>query len=336
MMRWLQWVGLPIGIGIFIALLIHSGVDSMIDLVGHAGFVLLWLLPFHVFPLLLDAYAWQLLLHRRASLTFLLWVAAVREGVSRVLPVPSIGGEIVGIRLAQWRVGNISVVSASVIVETLVTVVVQCAFSAIGLFLVLGAPGQGESMRYVGIGLLLSLPVPLVMFALMRRGDMFQAIQRWAGRLLGGNNALLRAIPGESLDREIRVLMSRMTLLGMAFLWQLAGYILGAMETYWALSWLGQPVSLQQALAIEALSQAVRHVAFMVPAGLGVQDAAIVMLSRTFGVDADVGMALALVKRMREVVFGCGALLSWQIAELMRRRVEPAEPPGRVSGGHGE
>lgn len=320
MMKWLQWLGLPIGIGIFIALLIHSGVDSMIDLVGQAGLPLLWLLPFHVLPLLLDAYAWHRLLHRRASLLFLLWVAAVREGVSRVLPVPSIGGEIVGIRLAQWRVGNLSLVSASVIVETLVTVVVQYAFSAIGLFLVFATPGQGESIRYIGIGLLLSLPVPLVMFALMRRGNIFKAIQQWGGRLLGGNNALLRAIPAEGLDREIRVLMSRTRLLGIAFVWQLAGYILGAMETYWALSWLGQPISVQQAVAIEAVSQAVRHVAFMVPAGLGVQDAAIVMLSRTFGVDADVAMALALVKRMREVVFGCGALLSWQIAELMRRR----------------
>lgn len=320
MVKWLQWLGLPMGIGIFVALLIHSDVDRMIALVRQAGFPLLWLLPFHVVPLLLDAYAWQLLLQRRASLPFLLWVAAVREGVSRVLPVPSIGGEIVGIRLAQWRVGNISLVSASVIVETLITVVVQYAFSAIGLFLVFAAPGQGESIPYVGVGLLLSLPVPLVMFALMRRGDIFQCIQRWGGRLLGGNNALLRAMPAESLDQEIRVLMSRMRLLGMAFLWQLAGYVLGAMETYWALSWLGQPISIQQAVAIEALSQAVRHVAFMVPAGLGVQDAAIVMLSRTFGVDADVAMALALIKRMREVIFGCGALLSWQMAELMRRR----------------
>ena len=74
------------------------------------------------------------------------------------------------------------------------------------------------------------------------------------------------------------------------------------------------------ALAIEALTQAARHAAFMVPAGLGIQEAAVVLLAQLFGVGPDVAFSLALVKRMREVVFGCFALLSWQGAELVRTR----------------
>jgi uncharacterized membrane protein YbhN (UPF0104 family) len=75
-----------------------------------------------------------------------------------------------------------------------------------------------------------------------------------------------------------------------------------------------------EALAIEAITQAVRHAAFMVPAGLGVQEVAVVLLAQLFVVSQDVAFSLALVKRMREVVFGVLALLSWQAAEIVRTR----------------
>jgi hypothetical protein len=95
---------------------------------------------------------------------------------------------------------------------------------------------------------------------------------------------------------------------------------------------LGHPVSLGGALAIEGLTQAVRHAAFFVPAGLGVQDAAVVVLAQMFGVDREVAFSLALVKRMREVLFGCGALVSWQVVEVWRRW----GVDGRGVGGVGE
>jgi hypothetical protein len=110
--------------------------------------------------------------------------------------------------------------------------------------------------------------------------------------------------------------MRRPGLLVCAFAWQLAGYMLGALEVYWALAFFGHPVSIASALAVEALTQAVRHAAFFMPAGLGVQEAAIMVLAHMAGVDREAGIALALVKRMREVLFGCIALAGWQLAEV--------------------
>ena len=131
---------------------------------------------------------------------------------------------------------------------------------------------------------------------------------------------MLQGIDGKRLDEEIDALMQKTGMLVRAFAWQLGGYMLGALETYWALALLGHPVSIGGAIAIEALTQAVRHAAFMVPAGLGVQEAAVVLLAQMFGVDREIALSLALVKRMREVVFGCAALASWQCAELSRGR----------------
>jgi putative membrane protein len=319
-MKWLRWAGLPIGVAILIGLVLHEDVGGLVQAIGQAGWLLLWLVPFHALPLLLDAYAWHVLLGKRTSLLFLWWIAMVREAVNRLLPAAGIGGEIVGIRLASWRVADASVVSASVIVEVMVTMAVQYAFSALGLVLIIASTHQADALRTVGLALLLSMPLPVIAVMLVRRGGVFHAIERWAARLLGASNALLQGIDGKRLDADIDALMSRAGLLLRAFLWQLCGYVLGALETYWALQLLGHSVSVGGALAIEALTQAVRHAAFFVPAGLGVQDAAVVLLAQMFGVDREVAFSLALVKRMREVLFGCLALVSWQIVEILRRR----------------
>ncbi len=322
--RWFKWAGWPIGIAIVLALVLHNGVADVVQIIRQAGFALLWLIPFHALPLLLDANGWRVLLRAklaRAPLVFLWWVATVREAVNRLLPAVGVGGELVGIRLARWRMDDASYVSASVIVEVFITIAVQYVFSALGLVLIFASSSEGGGgVKTMGLALLLSLPLPILAVALLRRGGVFHALERFAARMLGHRHDLLQGMDGQRLDAEIDMLMSRAGVMGRAFMWQFAGYVVGAFETYWALAMLGYPVSVGDAIAIEALTQAVRHAVFVVPAGLGVQEAAVVLLAQLFGAGHEVALSLALVKRMREVIFGCAALGSWQLAELLRTR----------------
>jgi len=320
MIKWLKWLGLPAGIAVLIALALHSGIDDVLHAIRSAGFALLWLVPLHALPLLLDAQAWRLLLGRSASLAYLWWVATVREAVSRLLPVASIGGEFVGVRLARWKIDETSLVCASVIVEVLVTLAVQYVFAALGLVMIVAQTGHDGLLATVGAALLLSLPLPIVVFLLLRRGGLFHAIERWSARLPMSAHWNVERIGGAQLDAAIDALLREPRLLLRAFVWQFAGYLLGASEVYVALWMLGHPVSIGGAIAIEALTQAARHAAFFVPSGLGVQEAVVVLLARMFGVDEQTALSLALVKRMREVLFGCVALASWQAAELVRNR----------------
>jgi putative membrane protein len=334
-MKWLRFVGFPVGIAILIALSLHMQIGAALQMIHQAGYALLLLVPLHGLPLLLDAHAWRLLLERRASLGFLWWIATVREAVNRLLPVVGIGGEVIGIRLAQWRIADGSFVSASVIVEVLVTLAVQYAFSAIGVVLIVASAQSAGAWQAITLGLALSLPLPAAAIAFVRRGGIFHAIERWTKRLFGESHPLLQRIDGKRLDADIDALMVRSGLLLRAFLWQLAGYVSGALETYVALALLGHPVSIGGAVAIEAITQAVRHAAFFVPSGLGVQEAAVVLLAQMFGVDHNAALSLALVKRMREVIFGCLALISWQVAELLRRvAAARLHASARVAQGH--
>ncbi|HEV7834635.1 MAG TPA: hypothetical protein VGP09_14820 [Caballeronia sp.] len=72
------------------------------------------------------------------------------------------------------------------------------------------------------------------------------------------------------------------------------------------------------ALALEALTQALRLAAFFMPAGSVCRRPAIMVLTHMAGADRQAAIALALVKRMREVRFGCTALAGWQLAEMRR------------------
>jgi uncharacterized membrane protein YbhN (UPF0104 family) len=100
--------------------------------------------------------------------------------------------------------------------------------------------------------------------------------------------------------------------------------ISASLEIWWALRLFGHPVSAPAAVMLEGLTQAVRHLAFIVPAGLGVQEAALVLFGHTLGVSTELALAVSAVKRMREVLCGLPPLLSWQWLEA--RKIGAARP----------
>lgn len=309
-------------------LIAWQGWHEVLGGVGHAGWALLLLVPLRLFTLMLDVRAWQILLERAPAFPFLLWVAAVREAVNRLLPAAGVGGEVVGVRLVRTRLPDIAAITASVIVEVLLTIVVLYLFCGLGVLLMAHIAAGVRQVGVIAASLALSLPLPLLAWWLLRHGAPFQRLERWSLRLLGPRNTL-PGLDGAALDAAVARLFGRHGALLRALGWQLLSYLLGSLETWTALRLLGHPVDLATAIAIEALTQAVRHASFLVPAGLGVQEAAVLLFGMLAGVGGEVALSLALVKRMREIVLGLPALLSWHWFEARRlRRTRPAAPVG--------
>ena len=69
---------------------------------------------------------------------------------------------------------------------------------------------------------------------------------------------------------------------------------------------------MRTALVIESLGEAIRTVAFPIPAALGVQEGGLVLLGGLFGLTPDVSVALSLAKRVRELGLGIPGLVVWQ------------------------
>ncbi|MGY2485309.1 lysylphosphatidylglycerol synthase domain-containing protein [Cupriavidus sp. CP313] len=314
-----------IGLLALTALVIHQGASDIAAIVAQGGWLLLLLVPLHALPLLLDAQGWRVLLtsadpEEKAGLGFLWWVATVREAVNRLLPTVGVGGELVGIRLTRLRIRDTTAVTASIVVEVMLTLFSQYLFSAMGVLLLVAALQDSGGAWVILAGLLLSLPVPVLFALSLRHTAVFEKLESAARKLFGEDHRIVAMIDGARLDAHIRALNRRRRELLAALGWQLAGLVSGTLEIWLALMLLGHPVPVWQALAIESLTQAARHVAFFVPAGLGVQEAVVMMLGQVLGIDAQVSLALALVKRAREILFGVPALLSWQWVELRHWR----------------
>jgi len=324
-MKRLAYLGALGGLLLLTALVVLQGWPAILAAFAHAGWPLLWVVPARLLTLLLDTRAWRQLLDpfdpgRAAGPLFLLWVGSVREAVNRLLPVAGIGGEVVGVRLARLRIPDGTALAASVIVEVLLTIAVVYLFCGLGVVLMARLAAGAGQVWIVATALLLSLPLPLLAWWLLRHGTPFRTLEAWALRLLGPRNSVALHLDGARLDACVQQLFRERARLARAAGLVLLSYLLGTFETWYALRLLGHPVDLPTALAIEALTQATRHASFLVPAGLGVQEAAVLLFGHLAGVGGDVALSLALVKRMRELLLGVPALLSWQWLEFKASR----------------
>ena len=65
-------------------------------------------------------------------------------------------------------------------------------------------------------------------------------------------------------------------------------------------------------MVIESLGQAVRSAGFFIPGALGVQEGGYVLLCGLFGIPADQALALALIRRLRDIALGLPGLIVWR------------------------
>jgi uncharacterized membrane protein YbhN (UPF0104 family) len=80
----------------------------------------------------------------------------------------------------------------------------------------------------------------------------------------------------------------------------------------------GADVGFMDCIAIESILSALRSAAIFVPAAVGVQEAGYAALAPVFGAGPEIGLAVSLLKRARDVVLGIPVLLIWQAIEGKR------------------
>jgi putative membrane protein len=311
---------LILGLGVIIVLIAREGIQTIAGLLSRAGWALFLLVPLHAAPLLLDVLGWRVLIRGRCRFSTLYLIACIREAVSRLLPVASIGGELVGMRLLAQQGVDGTTAASSVIVELAVTLASQFLFAVLGTACLLRFTDAIRLSEELLSGLCVTLFLLAVFIALLRSGAVFSRLEHAAERLLGLNGqAPAMLLHGARLDAAVRELLLARGRLACALLWQFAGLLAGCMETWLALRWLGHPVGFTAALALESLTQAAKHVFFVVPAALGVQEAGLIGVGHLLGVGSDVAIALSMAKRMREIVFGLPALAAWAALPLFKR-----------------
>jgi putative membrane protein len=319
-LRLAAYLGGVLGTAVLVVLLVRSDSAAILHALRLGGWNLFWLVPYRALFFLLYAVGWYFLLlpydsTRQAGLGYVFWVTNVREAIDRLLPVASVGGGIVGVRLLRLRGLPMAGVSATVVAEILLTLVVVLLFGALGLMLLFDINATAQSLRNSLLTLLLGSLVPLGTALLLRYGSIFGRLERFI-RPFVGDQALSGG--GAALDHEIRASLRRGGPLFLAGTLQLAAFISGSFEIWFALRLFGHPVGFSEALILESMTQSIRHLAFIIPAGIGVQEASLVLFGHALGISGELALAVSMSKRMREVLCGLPALISWQWLEGRR------------------
>ena len=291
-----------------------------------------WLLPitaYHIVPMLFSALSWRELLPpaTRPDVVSVTWIRWVRESINSLLPVANIGGDIASARLAHLRGVPGPQAAASMVVDTTVGVVTQMAFVIAGVALLVLRPTGGAAFEVVagvliGVG---ALVAAVAAFVLFQHKNMFERFAKLARGMLPKQWLTHFAGNASAVDDAVVLSYRRGAAFWRANLLRLVGWAAGAGEV-WLVTWcLGQPLSVIDAFILESLSSGVRAAAFMVPAALGVQEGGLILFAALFGLPAEIGLAISLSKRVRELLLGLPGLFFWYWVEghyLLRRNDE--------------
>jgi uncharacterized membrane protein YbhN (UPF0104 family) len=307
---------------LFVAVVSAADVQRVAELVGAIGLagLLVVLIP-HAAALVVESYGWKLslrLIDREVGCFGLLRVRVATEALSQSLPAGVLFGESVKPFLLGRHCGlSVNESVAAIVARKYLLLVSQAAYVLAVATLGFSALRRA-SPRFFGFqGLEWA---PYVAGAILGLAALGTAVWLRQSAVAQGLFAALGKVPFGPLSRWLGASERRFSdtdhsvssffqrgfgqKLPPALFFGL-GWFLESVETWVILRVLGANLGFVEVASIEVLLTFVRHVVFVVPAGLGVQDFGYVAGLAALGVPdaSSVGAAFVLVKRTKEVLW---------------------------------
>ncbi len=331
-----SWLALALGLGLAGWTLHSYGTTHVLALLvrtGWAGATLIVL--FHLLQMACSAWGWRAILDQRSEVPgrrrFLL-LRWVREAVNNILPFTQIGGEVVAVRLLCRARLRLSAGIAATAIDLGVEVATQIVFTLAGLVLLVILVGPSAFSAWFG-KLLLLVSLAFAAGLITVRLGAVGYIERL---LLKCSRSWGWSVDLEGLHTATAAFLGSPRRLSIAGAWHLLSWLLGGFEVCLILHFFGHDVDLTQGLILESIGQASKALGFAVPAALGVQEVGYLLAAQLLGLPAELGLALSLMKRIREVIWGSCGLYLWHRMESADSRA--ARLPsgstllGRVAG----
>jgi putative membrane protein len=303
-----------LGVVLFVALIVHQGIGELADALATAGFGLLALAGWHLLTMSADGLALKFVLapRERISARTAIRTRWLQESINNLLPVAQIGGNVAKVRALMRRGVATDLAGAGVVIDVTLTIATQIVFTMLGLALLLWHLGSGNVAGSVLAGVAV-MTLMVAGFYLVQRRGLFSMLTGLLTRI--SSRPDFEALTGgaRAMDEMIGAMYRhRSALYGGAAMHLLAWFV-GIGEVWLALHFLGTPVGLVEAALLESLARALRTAAFAIPGAVGVQEGGFIVFGALLGLPADTSLALALARRVRELLLGLPGLLAWQI-----------------------
>ncbi|WP_084355842.1 lysylphosphatidylglycerol synthase domain-containing protein [Novosphingobium lentum] len=218
-------------------------------------------------------------------------------------------GEIIGARALVLGGGRTRAAVTASVLDTLAETLAQVPYGVLAVLVLprLWRRATAADLPLFGIAsVLIGLAAMALLAVLLSRNT-----QSAAGRLrqrIEAELALLRA----EIGRQRTGLPAAVAL-------HFVAWAMGGVQLWMAGSAMGLPLTLFAALVMESAAYAGRAVLFFIPAGLAVQEAGLIVAGLAYGLTPAQSLALGLVLRLRDLLFGL-PLLAWPLYEFRHRR----------------
>lgn len=309
------FLALSLGLALTVWLVSAASLSAVLQSFAEVGWGVAAVVAVRALMVATNGVAWSRVLAHLTDVpteifVFLRWL---REAVDVLLPVAYIGGGLVGARaLTFWRVPG-AIAFAGMAADLLLQTIAQVLFAFAGVLLL---------ARLIGPSAVLPGAL-LVVVATMALGG-FYLVQRYAGaRFIDHVLARLSARlapqaqatePGFQAAME-RIWRGRRRYVVVALLAHALAWMVGTLEVWFTLHFLGWPVTVQQAIILESLGASISVAAFFVPGSWGVQEGGYILIGHLLGLPIHFGLTLSFVKRIPDLVLGLPGLLAWYSLE---------------------
>ncbi len=306
------------GLALAAWLVFHIGFASVLGAVasvGWGGFAILCAFQLALFAVL--GAAWCALIPHGRIATFI-WSRMVRDSAGEVLPFSQFGGILIGARTLVLNGYSTPAAFASSTVDLTTEMMAQIAFIVLGIAIFAARFGvhAGGLPAATLAGVAFVIAGSIAFIVLQRRG--VGLATSLATRLLPAAEQHTQAF-----GRELEALYESPSRLAASSFIHLIGWVASGIATWLAIRLIGGSIDIAGAIAIESILCALRSAAVVVPGALGVQEAGYALLLPLFGLPTEMGLAVSLLKRAREIVIGVPVLLAWQGIEGRRALAAP-------------
>ncbi len=323
-----------IGTAIFLVTLFTLGWAQVLSQLHRVGWGLLVVIAFHAFSQTLFTLAWCWTFPReehRVPFRMLLRARLAGEALNYLIPSASMGGEPLKARLLRARLSWSSGLAA-VAVAKYSYILAQLLIMIVGCSIVLATIALPQTVRVTLFLPLVIITVGLVVLYYGQCRGMFG----WLSGILAARGVGRRYLQPrlEEIRRMDEVIASVYHNQGRDFavslFLNLVGWAGGVVEVFLVLGFLGLSTSWVTALSIESLSLMISAALFFVPWQAGTQETGKVLIFQIVGLGPAAGLALGIIRRVRELVWAGIGLVCLATFE---DKAEVRLPSTQVTGG---
>jgi hypothetical protein len=240
-------------------------------------------------------------------------VRIVGEAFNRITPFVSLGGEPLKAKILQnyYRI-SYQDSTISLILSTTIDTLGLIIFLTIGFVLLLNNNVLSiEFKGLAGLGLI-TLSFGIIVFFLIQRSQIVSKITNWLEQFSWSKQFQdLLELVKETDSRLAGFYSDQKYRFRGSFACAFLNWPLGVVEIYLTMHLLGENITIKDAWIVEAMAQLARNATFFIPASIGTQEGAFLLVCDGITGSSSFGIAVSIVRRFRELIWILLGLIVW-------------------------